>query len=138
MVRVKKNATNMSRWHLKTWRHVHRFFPPKALHFDGSVAVRHLVKHRNSMIVAPFAVKMRRVRRIVARLAKIAARLAKSAAIPYPAASRTNHKKCTAISYKKRHTNFTNCCKFYKFFLTCTVCTMYIYEFDFTLFIRAN
>ena len=37
-----------------------------------------------------FAVKMRRLRRIVARLAKIVVRLAKSGGILYPGASRTN------------------------------------------------
>ena len=62
MIYVKKNPTNTSQRHLKTWRHVCRFSPkPKALHFDGSATVRRLVKRRNSRIVVPFAVKMRRI-----------------------------------------------------------------------------
>ena len=37
---IKKNATNAPQWHLKTWRHVHHFFPPEAPHFDGRAAMR--------------------------------------------------------------------------------------------------
>ena len=54
------------------------FLPPCAPHFDGRTAVRRLVECRDPRIVVLFATKMRRVRRIVARLAK-------DTAIPYPA-----------------------------------------------------
>ena len=81
------------------------FLPPCALHFDGRAAVCRLVKRRNPWIVALFAVKMRRVRRIAARLAKI-----------------TNHKSVARVLIKKRCTDFTNCCILFD------VYHMYVYE----------
>ena len=47
------------------------FLPPCAPHFDVRAAVRRLVKRHNPRIAALFAVKMRRVRRIAARLANL-------------------------------------------------------------------
>ena len=44
------------------------------------------------------------------RVRRMAARLPKSAAIPYPGASRTNHKSAVRYLIKKWCTNFTNCC----------------------------
>ena len=64
-----------------------------------------LKKRRNPWIVALFAVKMRRVRRIAARLAKI-----------------TNHKSVARVLIKKRCTDFTNCCILFD------VYHMYVYE----------
>ena len=54
MVYVKKNTTHAPRQHLKTRRHVSRFLPPCAPHFDGRAAVRRLVKGHNPWITALF------------------------------------------------------------------------------------
>ena len=100
------------------------FLPPKVLHYDGRAAVRRLVKHRNPWIVAPFAVKMRRIR-------QIAAHSAKSVAISYPDASCTNHKSVARFLIKERHTNFANCILFdvyrtciYTYVPTSTTCVV--------------
>ena len=90
-VHVKKNAKNVAWWHLKTWRHLWHFSSTKSVHFDGHATVRRLVKHLNTWIVAPFAVKMWHVRRI-------AACLAKRATIPYLSAYHTNHKSVAQFS----------------------------------------
>ena len=61
------------------------FSPTKSAHFDGRAVVCCLVKCHNPRIAMLFAMKMWHI-------CRIAARLAKSTAIPYPSASRPNHK----------------------------------------------
>ena len=97
MVRVKKNATNVSQQYLITWRHVRRFSPTKSVYtLHGTLigvpsfkapqyfAVKIWRVRRAPckvpqsldcstfcLIAAPFAVKIRCVRRIAVRLARI-------------------------------------------------------------------
>ena len=85
IVYVKKNATNVPRRHLKTWWQVRRLSPTKsAALWCPCRSAPSCKAPRNPWIAAPFAVKMWRVRRIVAHFEKISARLEKSAAILYP------------------------------------------------------
>ena len=111
MVHFKRNATNVPQRHLKTWRHVCHFLPPKTPHFLGRAAVHRLVKHHNSRIVhGAFC------RENVAHLAKITA-------IHVPALlahiQRQSIKvNCNFLS-KSGTQIFTNCCILF----TCTVCT---------------
>ena len=87
----------------------------------------------------PFALKMRRVRQIAARLANIVARWEKSAAISYPGASRTNHESGAQFLIKKRHTNLTNCCFLFDVYcssLSTTQSSSFVYFSDSSIGIK--
>ena len=131
-VYVKKNATNATRRHLKTWCQERRFSPTMCGTLSWPrCSMPSLVKCRNSRIATLFAVKMRRIQQIAARLAKILVRLTKSAAMLYSGTSRTNPEetlKSAACSLIRLwHTNFTNCCILFEVYSICTCIKLDMY-----------